>query len=226
MTFRGFSSAGLSLLGRLPTLDAGEFAAVRDDWQALLLDPARDLVEELGARLTEEVSPALVGSPKVNGSIAPINADVRFNPQGPRYKDHLLFRWWEGTPKKTAPTVFLRLDPGQIGFAAGVSFASTDRWRSAVGDDRAAGEELHRLIDNLKRGGSEVDIAGADLKRVPKPYSSDHPNADLLRHKAMFQLRWAEPLPAEVSSGDLTEFCAARLGRLAGLHRWLVAELG
>ncbi|MGB0969724.1 MAG: DUF2461 family protein [Mycobacterium sp.] len=226
MTFTGFPPAGLALLARLPTLDVGEFAAVRDDWQALLLAPARDLVEELGACLTEQVSPGLVGSPKVNGSIAPINADVRFNPQGPRYKDHLLFRWWEGTPKKTAPTLFLRLDPDQIGFAAGVSFASVASWRAAVGDNRVAGEELRQLIDDVKRGGAEVDIAGADLKRVPKPFSSDHPNADLLRHKAMFQLRWAEPLPAQVSTGDLTEFCAARLSRLAGLHRWLVAELG
>ena len=72
---------------------------------------------------------------------------------------------------------------------------------------------------------ADVDIAGADLKRVPKPFPSDHRSADLLRHKTMFQLRWAEPLPEEVTTGDLTEFCAARLLRLAGLHRWLVAEL-
>lgn len=231
MTFRGFPPAGMALLARLPTMDVGEFAAVRGDWQASLLDPARDLVDDLGACLTEQVSPGLVGDPKVNGSIAPINADLRFNPHGPRYKDHLLLRWWEGTPKKTAPTLFLRLDPGQIGFAAGVSFTSASCWRAAVGDNRA-GDELRRLIDDVKQAVADVkqavadvDIAGADLKRVPKPFPSDHPNADLLRHKAMFQLRWAEPLPAEVSTSDLTEFCAMRLVGLAGLHRWLVSEL-
>lgn len=226
MTFRGFPPEGLALLARLPTLDVGDFAAIRHAWQASLLDPARDLVDDLGACLTEQVSPGLTGSPKVNGSIAPINADLRFNPNGPRYKDHLLLRWWEGTPKKTAPTLFLRLDPDQIGFASGVSFVSTSCWRAAVGDSPAGGE-LRRLIDDIKLSdtGTDVDIAGADLKRVPKPFPPDHPRADLLRHKAMFQLRWAEPLPVEVSTGDLTEFCATRLVRLAGLHRWLVTEL-
>ena len=226
MTFGGFPQAGLELLARLPNLDTDGFAAARGDWQTYLLDPARDLVDDLGARLNEQVSPGLTASPKVNGSIAPINADLRFNPSGPRYKDHLLLRWWEGEPKKTAPTLFLRVDPGRIGFASGVSFASTATWRAAVSDS-ATGGQLRRLIDDVKRadGDVEVDLAGADLKRVPKPFPDDHLSADLLRHRAMFQLRWAEPLPIQVSTGDLTEFCAQRLARLAGLHRWLVAEL-
>ena len=224
MTFDGFPPAGLALLARLPTLDVSGFAAVRPDWQAYLLDPARDLVDDLGACLTKQVSPGLTGNPKVNGSIAPINADLRFNPQGARYKDHLLLRWWEGTPKKTAPTLFVRIGPGQIGFASGVSFSSTSRWRTAVGDSNA-GDELRQLIADVRRAVADVDIAGADLKRVPTPFPSDHPSADLLRHKAMFQLRWAEPLPAQVTTGDLTGFCAGRLVRLEGLHRWLVSEL-
>ncbi len=225
MTFGGFAPAGLALLARLPTLDAAGFAAARSDWQTYVLDPARDLVEDLGARLTQQVSAGLIAEPKVNGSIAPIQRDLRFDPHGPRYKDHLLFRWWEGTPKKTAPTLFLRLDPGQIGFAAGVSFASTSHWRTVVGDS-PAGADLPRLIGDIKRATADVEIAGADLKRVPAPFPPHHPGADLLRHKAMFQLRWAEPLPEEVSTGGLTDFCAARLSRLAGLHRWLVAEIG
>lgn len=224
MIFRGFLPAGLALLGRLPALDASQFAAVRDDWQELLLDPARDLVEDLGARLVEQVSSGLVAEPKVNGSIAPIQRDLRFYPNGPRYKDHLLFRWWEGTPKKTAPTLFLRLDPNQIGFAAGVSFASANHWRTAVGRD-PAGTAVRQLIEVILRGTTGTEIAGADLRRVPAPFPPDHPNADMLRHKSMFQLRWAEPLPKEVSTGGFTDYCASRLGRLAGLHRWLVAEL-
>lgn len=224
MTFRGFPPAGMALLARLPSMDVDDFAAVRRDWQESLLDPARDLIGDLGACLNEEISPGLIGDPKVNGSIAPINNDLRFNPHGARYKDHLLLRWWEGTPKKTAPTLFVRIGTDQIGFASGASLASATRWRAAV-DDNRTGDELRRLIDDIKNAVADVDIAGADLKRVPKPFPSDHPNANLLRHKAMFQLRWAEPLPTEASTSDLTEFCAIRLVRLAGLHRWLVSEL-
>nr|WP_277396005.1 DUF2461 family protein [Mycobacterium gordonae] len=225
MSFAGFPPAGLSLLARLPTLDAAAFAAVRPDWQAYVLDPSRQLVDDLGVCLIEQISPGLIADPKVNGSIAPIHRDLRFDPHGPRYKDHLLFRWWEGTPKKTAPTLLLRLDPSQIGFAAGVLFASTGTWRTVVGE-RPAGQQLTLLINDIKRASPDVEIAGADLKRVPSPFPADHPAADLLRHRATFQIRWAEPLPADVSTGALTDYCAARLRRLAGLHRWLVTEIG
>ncbi|WP_204808113.1 DUF2461 family protein [Mycobacterium riyadhense] len=225
MTFNGFPPDGLALLARLPTLDSTSFAAQRRCWEQNLLDPARNLVDDLGAWLAEHVSPGLVAISKVNGSLAPIHRDVRFDPHGPRYKDHLLFRWWEGTPKKTAPTLFLMLDPDRIGFASGVTFASTDRWRTVVGNTRTAAE-LCRLINDIRCGTRDVDVAGADLKRVPAPYSSEHPGANLLRHKAMFQLRWAEELPADVSTHRLVAFSAARLARLADLHRWLVANIG
>jgi uncharacterized protein (DUF2461 family) len=156
----------------------------------------------------------------VNGSIAPINRDLRFDPDGPRYKDHLLFRWWEGEQKKTAPTLFVRLAPDSVGFASGVVFASTDRWRAMAGDVGSA-RALVGLIDDIRGDVPDAEIAGADLKRVPAPYPTDHPGADLLRHKAMFQLRWAEPLPTTVSTPALVEHCAARLTRLADLHNWL-----
>ncbi|SOJ53816.1 hypothetical protein MSIMFB_01313 [Mycobacterium simulans] len=225
MTFNGFPPDGLALLACLPTLDSASFAAERGNWEQNLLDPARNIVADLGAWLAKHVSPGLVAVPKVNGSIAPIHRDLRFNPHGPHYKDHLLFRWWEGIPKKTAPTLFLRLDPDRIGFASGVTFASTDRWRAVVGDTRTAAG-LCQLINDIRRDTSDVDIAGADLKRVPAPFSSEHPGANLLRHKTMFQLRWAEELPADVSTHRLVAFSAARLARLADLHRWLVANIG
>jgi uncharacterized protein (DUF2461 family) len=221
MSFTGFPSAGLALLTRLPELDPAGFAAVRTAWNTHLLEPARQFVTDLGAVLAERISPGLVADPRVNGSIAPINRDLRFDPHGPRYKDHLLFRWWEaGGPKKTAPTLFVRLDPTRIGFASGIAFPTPDRWRATTGD-AAAARVLARLIDRIRRDMPDVEIAGADLKRVPAPYPADHPGADLLRHKTMFQLRWTEPLPADASPPALVEHCATRLARLTDLHHWL-----
>ncbi len=164
--------------------------------------------------LTERISPCLVADPRVNGSIAPINRDLRFDPNGPRYKDHLLFRWWEdGGPKKTAPTLFDRLDPIRIGFASGITFSSTDRWRAAVGDATAA-RTLATLVHDMRHDA-----------RVPAPYPADHLAADLLRHKSMFQLRWTEPLPAAASTPALVEHYAARLTRFTDLHHWLHQEV-
>jgi uncharacterized protein (DUF2461 family) len=220
VNFTGFPPAGLALLARLPGLDPAGFAAIRASWDELVLQPARQFVTDLGATLAERISPDLIADPKVHGSIAPINRDLRFDPHGPRYKDHLLFRWWEGTPKKTAPTLFVRLDPTRIGFASGVVFTSTDQWRTVAGDETTA-RALVRLLNGIRNDVPQAEIAGADLKRVPTPFSTDHPGADLLRHKTMFQLRWAEPLPIAASKPDLIEHCTARLDPLAELHRWL-----
>jgi uncharacterized protein (DUF2461 family) len=225
VSFTGFPAAGRTLLTRLPGLDPAGFAAERTGWNAHLLEPARQFVIDLGVALAERISPGLVADPRVNGSIAPINRDLRFDPDGPRYKDHLLFRWWEGGgPKKTAPTLFVRLAPDSVAFASGVVFSSTDRWRAVVGDVGAA-RALVGLIDDIRGDVLDVEIAGADLKRVPAPYPADHPGADLLRHKAMFQLRWAEPLPAKASTPEFVEHCASRLSRLADLHHWLHTQV-
>jgi uncharacterized protein (DUF2461 family) len=224
MSFTGFSPAGLALLSRIPTLDKAGFTAEHAAWAQLLLQPSRRFVEDLGTRLAEQISPGLIADATVNGSIAPIHRDMRFAPHGARYKDHLLFRWWEGTPKMTAPTLYVRLSPTQIGFASGLTFTSTDRWRTVV-SDIARARTVRQLIDDISDATPTLDIAGADLKRVPAPFTTDHPGADLLRHKTMFQLRWSEPLPAEVCAPALVQVSAARLARLTGLHRWLFAEV-
>ncbi|HET9143418.1 DUF2461 family protein [Actinophytocola sp.] len=218
MSFTGFPPAGRALLARLPGLDPAGFAAEHTAWTTLLLDPARGFVTALGAVLVERISPGLLADPRVNGSIAPINRDLRFDPHGPRYKDHLLFRWWErDRPKRTAPTLFVRLDPTRIGYASGMVFPSTDQWRTAVADHTTA----QGLINRVRRDLPDAEIAGADLKRVPAPYPADHPNADLLRHKTMFQLRWTQPLPTAVSTPAFVEHCATQLARLTALHHWL-----
>jgi uncharacterized protein (DUF2461 family) len=220
MSFTGFPPTGLALLARLPSLDPTGFAVERPGWDELL-DQARHFVTDLGAALARRISPDLVADPRVNGSIAPINRDLRFDPHGPRYKDHLLFRWWEGTPKKTSPTLYVRLDPTRIGFASGIVFTSTDRWRAAA----ASADRLHQVLADIRHTVPDFDIAGADLKRVPAPFPPDHPGADLLRHKTMFQLRWAEPLPNEVTTPRLVDHAASRLVHLAALHRWLREEV-
>ena len=46
---------------------------------------------------------------------------MRFDQTGPRYKDHLLLRWWEGAVKNVAPTRMVRLDATSVGFATGVT---------------------------------------------------------------------------------------------------------
>ena len=219
--FGGFPATGLSFLTTLGTKDKAWFDANRGTYDVEVVPPAKAFVESMGEALAEAISPEIVAQPKTNGSIAPINNDIRFNPNASPYKDHLMFKFWEGPNKKLAPTLWIRLHPTDgIGFASGVAITDVDAWRRAV-DQR--GEPLATELATLVNK-SKADIAGEGLKRVPKPYPDDHPRADLLRHKG-FQVRFSEPVPKSIASARFVDWCTTRLERLAGVHRWLATEL-
>ena len=219
MTFSGFSEEGLSFLSELGTQDKAFLDANRGLYEAEVAAPAKAFVTAMGEALAEAISPAIVAVPKVNGSISPINNDLRFSQEASPYKDHLLFRFWEGSDRKTAPTLFVRLHQDSVGFASGAPIASLELWRRLV-DDAATGTALSDAIAALGRG-RRLDVAGQGLKRVPKPYAEDHVRAELLKHKWL-QVRWAEPAPASIHRASFVGWCTTRLEHAGTVHRWLV----
>ena len=142
LMFPGFSEAGLALLERLPMFDKAEFEHHRDAWENDLRLPAHHLARAVGSRLVEEVSAGFITESQLHASVSPINRDMRFDQAGPHYKDHLLLRWWEGAVKNVAPTLMVRLDATSVGFATGVTFASTAGWRAAVGQPEISESSL------------------------------------------------------------------------------------
>ena len=220
MTFNGFSPEALALLSSLPEMDREAFAEAKKRYTALLADPAKAFVDATGHALRDAISPGIEFAAKTNGSIAPINNDLRFNPDAAPYKDHLMFRFWEGPEKKLAATLFVRMSHTDIGFATGAAFDKRhlDAIRANIdrhGNDLAAG------ISRLEADGAEMP--DADLKRVPAPYDQDHPHGDLLRRKWL-QVRWRRELPSSVGSSAFVDFCAAELERAVPVHEWLVAH--
>lgn len=217
-----FSVEARDFLRELPTRDKEWFEAHRPAYQALVAEPAKAFVEAVAAELQATLSPAIVGLPRVNGSISPINRDIRFSADKTPYKDHLLFRWWEGETTKTAPTLFVRLAADEVGFATGAALPSLERWRELV-DGESTGATLAGAIEALVAD-TGAEVAGADYKRVPKPFAADHPRADLLRHKWL-QVRWMVGFPEEVAAEDFAPWCVRELLKSADMHRWLVANL-
>ncbi len=222
--FGGFPPEGLSLLSELGRHDKEWFAQRREVYDRCVADPAKRFADAMGEELRATVSAGITAQPKVNGSISPINNDLRFRPDAQPYKDHLLFRFWEGRSKKTAATLFVRLSEETVGFASGIVPADIDRWRSVVASP--SGEGLAGALDAIAavtpRG---LDLAGEELKRVPGGHDPDHPRADLLRRKSL-QVRWSEPTPDEVHTPGFAEWCGRRLERCGALHAWFVANLG
>ncbi len=221
----GFSAEALALLGALSTYDKHRFAAEKQAYTRLIAEPTKAWVSALLPRLQAEISPDITGAPKTNGSIAPINNDLRFSPEKSPYKNHLLLRFWQGSPKHLAPTLWVRLGADEIGFATGVGLdpAGLKRFRARIAGPE--GEAFEALVAALSAK-HPVDIAGEGLKRVPKPWSEDHPRGRWLKFNRGVQLRWPEPLLVGVDGIDqaaLVDLCMARLGDCAAVHRWLTA---
>lgn len=219
MTFSGFSNEGLAFLTALGSRDKAFLDSNRSTYTNEVAEPAKAFVVAMGEALADTISPDIVAVPKTNGSISPINNDVRFARDASPYKDHLLFRFWEGTDRKAAPTLFVRVSEESVGFASGAPISSLDRWRELI-DGESTGGALAAAIAKLGNG-RDLDIAGVGYKRVPKPYDDDHPRAGLLKHKAL-QVRWPEPTPAAIHTPRFVDWCTKRLEAASDVHRWLV----
>ncbi|MEM9564322.1 MAG: DUF2461 family protein, partial [Actinomycetota bacterium] len=204
--FAGFPDDLLPFLAELGAADKTWFQANKKRYRDAVTDPMKAFVVAMGDRLREEVAPGIVAEPKTNGSIGPITNDLRFNPDRSPYKDHVLLRFWEGSDRKTSPTLFLRVGVDGIGYATGAPIVAVERWRELV-DDESTGAALADALVALG-GGRDLDIDGQGYKRVPKPYADDHPRADLLRHKMGLQARWLEPIPESLGGPELVDHCA------------------
>jgi len=221
--FSGFPAEGLNLLTTLGTKDKTWFDKNRKVYDEMVVAPTKAFVVALGERIADDVAPEIVAQPKANGSIAPINNDLRFTPDKAPYKDHLLLRFWDGPDKKTAPTLMVRISEDTVGFASGAPIGSLDDWRRLIDDERTGGE-LVRILAGLSKG-RQLDVAGQGYKKVPKPYDEDHPRADLLRHKHGLQVRWPEPTPASIHKAAFVDWCMQRVTAMADLHNWFRTNL-
>lgn len=220
--FTGFPSEGLAFLATLGTKDKAWFDDHRSTYEDHVVAPVKAFVASLGDWLAAEVSPTITAVPRTNGSIAPINNDLRFNPDRSPYKDHLLLRFWDGEQKRLAPTLWVRVSPEGTGFATGAALPDLDRWRSRIADERT-GRPFEEALAALQKG-RDLDVVGQDYKRVPSPYDEDHPRADLLRHKS-FQARWSEPNPKTIDRASYVAWCGRRLAAAAPLHHWFTTNL-
>src|SRR5690242_1313023 len=193
-TFAGFSPDLLDFLAVLRRNNSREwFAAHREQYERVLLEPARALVLAIGERL-HELGEDIHAEPKIHGSIMAINRDTRFSPDKTPYKTHLDLWFWQGDgPSRERPGYFFRLTPESLILGAGMHAFSADgaleRYRRAV-LDAALGPRLEHIARDLKLGGRAY-------KRVPAGLPQDHPRAEWLCHTGLFA-ETTQPLPAEL----------------------------
>lgn len=223
MPFAGFPRDALSFLRGLRENNTREwFQAHRDEYETLLLEPARDFVVAMGEEL-HAIGADVHADPRVTGSIFRINRDTRFSKDKRPYKDHLDLWFWEGEgASRDCPGYWFRLAPEQLILGAG-KHRFGDRlpeYRDAVAD-AGRGDALRRAVDKVKGAGYEV--GGEHYKRVPAGYEVPPEREELLRHHGLYA--YAElTVPAELHTSTFPRFCADRWQALKPVQDWLVAS--
>ena len=220
MSFEGFDPALLQFLTDLRANNERDwFHAHRDEYETLLLEPARDLVVTLGEELRTFV-PHVAAEPRVNGSIFRIARDTRFSKDKRPYKDHLDLWFWVGD-RKRGPGFWFRLTPEELILGGGMHHlepAQLERYRTSVVEDER-GAALRDEVERLRAAG--YDVGGQRYKRMPRGFEAPEDRAELLLHEGVYGWVGFAPVPDEVFTPRFARFCAERYRPLARLIEWL-----
>ncbi len=222
-TFHGFSRDTVKFLKDLKKHNNREwFNAHKDIYTGQVIGPAQALVTDLGERL-KEIAPGIIAVPKPNRSIFRIYRDTRFSSDKSPYKTHLGIYLWEGIrPRMECPGFYFHLEPPNLMLGMGFYMfprKALEHYRSAVVDPEY-GAELTDILSHIEEM-EGYTLGGKHYKRIPPGFDSSHPNAELLLHNGLYAGIEA-PIPEELYSERLLDYCMERFAPLAGLHRWLV----
>ena len=180
-------------------------------YKAAIADPAAffaDLVAEDIARITGQPH-----APKVFR----IYRDVRFSKDKTPLNTHLHVMWQPADKDALAPSWFWGLSRDYFVLGMGVMGLQGDaltRYRAFV--DRWGGPLTDALVAAEQAGASLSDWGPEPLKRVPKPYDADHPQAELLKRKA---LALSAPMPDDWRNQGLVKATLARVQDLMPVWR-------
>jgi len=221
--FSGFSPDLIVFLRNLRDNNTtGWFKAHRDGYEYYLLDPAREFILALGERL-RDVAPDIIYDPRINRSIFRLNRDTRFSADKTPYKTHLALWFWEGAGKRMDCSGFyFHLESDSFMLGTGIYCFNPkllERYRETVADKRT-GAALVRAIADVAAGG-DYRLGGEHYKRVPRGYDASHERADLLRYNGLY-VGIDGPVPGEMFSSGIVDYCVERFRAMLPVHRWLV----
>lgn len=222
--FQGFSQGFLGFFEGLERHnDRDWFNAHRSDFQHYVIEPAVQLVMEIGERL-QFLAPNIVADPRVNKSIFRLNRDTRFSSNKTPYKTHLGVYWWEGHAKKLeCPGFYFHLEPSRLLIGGGIYMFTKPLlqvYRESVAHEKY-GTQLQGILEQTMKD-FPSSIQSDRYKRVPHGYSADHPRADLLKYKGM-TIGEETPVPEVIFTPKCVDYVYQRFSKMITLHRWLLA---
>jgi uncharacterized protein (TIGR02453 family) len=218
MSAKGFTGFPDETVGFLKALKKNNnrdwFNANKDQYESAIKGPAEQFCDDMTMRLRR------VTGVDHKAKIFRIYRDVRFSKDKTPYNTHLHITLAPQTLEASPPAWYFGLDTSSIAFGAGyIMFdkARLESFRSAV--DKGEGEKLAKLLDRLRKAGARV--SEPELKRVPAPFSGDHPSGELLRRKSLSAWIDIGDLSA-ASRSDFADLGEANFKRLKPLFSWFL----
>ncbi len=226
----------LSFLARLARNNSRAwFQENRSEYETVLLEPLRDLVDEMDARLAL-MAPEFVGDRR--RSVFRIHRDVRFSRDKRPYKTNAalwLFHRDAGRTKGFHDSVaaagfYYHLEPGACYIGGGLWMPpapSLRLIRSAMVADAADEGRFGSILRGraFRRAAGALDMdPGTMLTRLPRGFGPDTPGAEWLRYKSFTA---TVPLSDDqATAADLADRFAENCRVLLPLARWLNSALG
>jgi uncharacterized protein (TIGR02453 family) len=204
------------------------FETHREDYEAEVRAPMRDLIEEMDVRFAR-IAPEICGD--IRRSMFRINRDIRFSKDKSPYKTNAGCWFYHrgssgkvgGEAREGSAGFYFHLEPGQCFVGGGLWMPprpQLNRIRAAIADDPASFE---RVVRSLKKGYGGLDDE-AMLKRMPRGYSDDHSAARWLRYQSFTSGR--QLTDAQVTSAKLPALLERDFAALLPLVRWINRAVG
>jgi uncharacterized protein (TIGR02453 family) len=220
--FNGFPKQTIKFLSALERHNDREwFKSHKDEYEAVILSPAREYVTSMGDRL-QKIIPSIHAVPMVDRSIFRMHRDTRFSPDKRPFKTHIGMFLWEGEDEKLdCPGFYLHIEKDKVLIGGGLHIFSKEIlgcYRAAVNDDKLGG----RLVKILAAGqGHFADDLDSDAyKLVPRGYPKDHPRGELLKKKGL-TLGETTAIPDALHTEAALDYVYEQFEKIIPLHRWL-----
>jgi uncharacterized protein (TIGR02453 family) len=223
--FAGFPAATFEFLSGIAAHnEKAWFDANRALYEAGYVEPAKAFVAELGP-LLRDISPAVQFDPRVNGSIARVNRDIRFSKDKRPYKTHLDLLFWHGDRKGwDRPGFWFRLTTDEIWLGCGMHGMAgevLESFRQSVIHPRSA-RSLLAAAAAVEAAGP-YEIGEKTRKLMPKGYAADGPAAGYLLNESLHALVRLRP-EAGRAPGFLDD-CLRHYRAMWPIGKWLLDEV-
>jgi len=221
-----FPAKTVSFLKKLSKNNSRDwFEAHRDVYNSDFLEPALQLVVELGEKLLT-ITPNIQAVPKIDKSIFRLHRDVRFSKDKSPYKTNLGIYFWEGKKKMESSGFYLEVNTKGFFFGSGIYMPSKEQWkiyRDAVSDP-IIGKGLDQAVKKILRKGS-YSIGGKKYIKMPKGYNPDSQYAEYLLYEGLYAYYESENIN-ELNNKEVVDFSFKKFRDMLPVHQWLVKVLG